>query len=140
MTGLRALQRVVASSLCCLALVLAASPAVSAQALTAAGASAGVPQPIIDAARGGNCVEVPAVMRRDHPDLLRHQRDLTLREGIRTPRHSLKECVTCHANAKTGSVLGASGFCQSCHDYASVRIDCFGCHSAKPKLAYGAQS
>ena len=138
MTGLPAARRAIASSLCCLALLWGAGPAASAQASTAGG-SAGVPQPIIEKARSGPCVEDPAVMRRDHPDLLGHQRDRTMREGIRTPRHSLKQCIACHANANTDSVIGEHGFCQSCHDYVSVRIDCFRCHSAKPKLSYGAK-
>ena len=96
-------------------------------------------KPVIDIANPGKCVEDTATMRREHPDMLRHQRDLTMHEGIRTRKHSLKECVECHASAKTGSVLGAKGFCQSCHDYASVRIDCFACHASKPKLASGAR-
>jgi hypothetical protein len=77
-------------------------------------------------------------MRREHPDMLKHQRDLTMHEGIRTRAHSLKECVQCHASAKTGSVLGKNGFCQSCHEYASVTIDCFSCHASKPKRIAGA--
>ena len=97
-----------------------------------------VPKPVIDIDKPGKCVEDTATMRRDHPDMLRHQRDLTMHEGIRTRAHSLKECVECHASAKTGSVLGEKGFCQSCHDYASVRIDCFGCHASKSKFASGA--
>ena len=102
-------------------------------------ASDRVPKPVIDIANPGKCVEDTAAMRREHPDMLKHQRDLTMHEGIRTRKHSLKECVECHASAKTGSVLGAKGFCQSCHDYASVRIDCFSCHASKPKLATGAK-
>jgi len=98
-----------------------------------------VPKPVIDIANPGKCVEDTATMRREHPDMLKHQRDLTMHDGIRTKKHSLKECVECHASAKTGSVLGEKGFCQSCHDYASVRIDCFACHASKPKLAMGAK-
>jgi hypothetical protein len=98
-----------------------------------------VPRPVIDIDKPGKCVEDTATMRREHPDMLKHQRDLTMHEGIRTRKHSLKECVECHASAKTGSVLGVKGFCQSCHDYASVRIDCFSCHASKPKLAMGAK-
>ena len=52
-----------------------------------------------------------------------------MREGIRSTRFSLKGCVECHAAAKTGSVLGEDGFCASCHAYASVKIDCFECHT-----------
>lgn len=98
-----------------------------------------VPQPVVDIARPGECVEAAQTMRREHPDLLRRQRDQTLREGIRTPKYSLNRCVECHASTKTGSVLGAKGFCQSCHDYASVKIECFDCHASRPKLAAGAK-
>jgi len=79
--------------------------------------------------RGGNCVAPVAEMRRDHMKMLFHQRDLTMRQGVREPRFSLKGCVDCHASRKTGSVLGKEGFCASCHEYAAVKIDCFECHS-----------
>jgi len=102
-------------------------------------ASGRVPKPVIDIDKPGKCVEDTATMRREHPDMLRHQRDLTVHEGIRTRQHSLKECVSCHASTKTGSVLGEKGFCQSCHDYASVKLDCFSCHASKPKGAAGAK-
>jgi hypothetical protein len=46
--------------------------------------------------------------------------------------------VQCHASKTTGSVLGGKGFCQSCHAYAGVTLDCFECHAAKAKLAGGA--
>ena len=101
-------------------------------------ASERVPKPVIDIARPGKCVEDTATMRREHPDMLKHQRDLTMHEGIRTQQHSLKECISCHASTKTGSVLGHNGFCQSCHEYASVKIDCFNCHASKPKRIAGA--
>ena len=100
-------------------------------------ASDRVPKPVIDIARPGKCVEDRATMVREHPDMLKHQRELTMHEGIRTKKYSLKECVGCHASTKTGSVLGAKGFCQSCHEYASVTIDCFNCHASKPKRASG---
>jgi hypothetical protein len=77
-------------------------------------------------------VEATEVMRRDHMKLLLHQRDRTMREGIRTRQHSLAGCVECHASKKTGSVLGEGGFCQGCHSYAGVKLDCFECHAAKP--------
>lgn len=96
-------------------------------------ATDGVPRPTIDIAKPGRCVEDVAVMRRAHGSMLNHQRDLTMRQGIRAGRHSLNECVGCHASATTGSVLGEKGFCQSCHDYVGVKLDCFGCHAAKPK-------
>ena len=89
-------------------------------------------KPVVVIERPGQCVEATEVMRRDHMKLLAHQRDRTVREGIRTRQHSLSGCVECHASRKTGSVLGERGFCQSCHVYAGVRLDCFECHAAKP--------
>jgi hypothetical protein len=56
-----------------------------------------------------------------------------MHEGIRTRQYSLKNCINCHADPKTNSVLGEDGFCQSCHSYASVTIDCFSCHSSAPE-------
>jgi len=80
--------------------------------------------------KGDKCVEPTEVMRRDHMKFILHQRDKTMHEGIRTTRHSLTNCVDCHADTKTGSVLGKEGFCESCHAYAAVKIDCFECHSS----------
>jgi hypothetical protein len=101
-------------------------------ALAATPAPTRVPLPAIEAGAGERCVEDTAFMRRNHMELLRHQRDLTVREGIRTTRHSLANCVTCHASQKTGRVTGANGFCASCHSYAGVTLDCFECHADKP--------
>jgi len=79
--------------------------------------------------RGEACVAPTGEMRRDHMKLLLHQRDRTLRQGVRETRFSLKSCVDCHASRETGSVLGKEGFCSSCHTYAAVSIDCFECHT-----------
>ena len=69
-------------------------------------------------------------MRRRHMDLLKHQRDDTLRAGVRNGNYSLKACIACHASQKTQSVNAEAGnFCQSCHAYAAVKIDCFECHT-----------
>jgi len=88
-----------------------------------------VPLPVVKIEKGEACVAPVAEMRRDHMKMLFHQRDRTMREGVRTTRFSLKNCIECHASAKTGSVLGEEGFCSSCHAYASVKIDCFECHT-----------
>jgi hypothetical protein len=77
------------------------------------------------------CVEPTEVMRRDHMKFILHQRDETMHRGIRTSKHSLKNCVDCHADPVTGSVLGKDGFCATCHQYAAVTIDCFSCHTDK---------
>lgn len=90
-----------------------------------------VPLPAVKIYQGDRCVEPTEVMRRDHMKFILHQRDETMHRGIRTSKHSLKECVNCHADPKTGSVLGQDGFCASCHTYAAVSIDCFTCHTDK---------
>ena len=126
--GIGAYTGGIARAICLLALLLP----------ILAHASDRVPKPVINIDKPGKCVEDTATMRREHPDMLKHQRDLTVHDGIRTRAHSLRECVGCHASKETGTVLGEKGFCQSCHDYASVKIDCFDCHASKPKLATGA--
>ena len=85
--------------------------------------------PKIKIERGEACVAPTGAMRRDHMKMLLQQRDRTLRQGLREPRFSLKNCVDCHASRATGSVLGKDGFCSSCHTYASVSMDCFECHT-----------
>ena len=94
--------------------------------------------PVIRIERPGQCVEPTAVMRRDHMKLILHQRDLTMQRGIRTSKHSLKNCIDCHASSKTNTVLGKDGFCESCHTYAAVQMDCFECHSPSPRPAASA--
>lgn len=89
-----------------------------------------VAQPAIIIEKEGECVEPTDVMRRDHMKFILHQRDKTMHQGIRTEKYSLKNCVNCHANSKTNSVIGKDGFCSSCHSYASVSIDCFSCHTS----------
>ena len=87
--------------------------------------------PALDPARAGPCVEDPKLMRRLHMEFLKHDRDDTVRRGIRPVKHSLSACVGCHASAKDGRVLGSERhFCQGCHTYAAVKLDCFDCHAA----------
>jgi hypothetical protein len=83
-------------------------------------AIAGAPKPTIKIENPGQCIAPAAEMRRNHMDMLKHQRDRTLRQGIRGEKASLNECVNCHASKTTGSVLGKDGFCQECHSYAAA--------------------
>ena len=94
------------------------------------------PQPAMDAARAGTqCVEPADLMRRYHMAFLKHQRDDTVRGGVRGAKHSLRGCIDCHANVQTRSVAQAEGnFCVSCHSYAAVKIDCFECHTSKARV------
>lgn len=133
MAGKRAFRRAIASSLCAVALMLTVGPVAWAQKKELSSVSGRVPQPVIEPARGGQCVEDPAFMRRNHMQLLKHQRDETVHGGVRAAKYSLKACIDCHASKATGSVTVANtNFCQSCHSYAAVKIDCFECHASKP--------
>ena len=97
----------------------------------ASGKSGRVPVPTVNVTQGEQCVEPTDDMRRNHMTYIMHQRDKTMHQGIRTTKHSLKNCVDCHADPKTNSVVGKDGFCSSCHQYAAVTIDCFSCHTDK---------
>lgn len=87
--------------------------------------------------KGDKCVADTDFMRRYHMQMLTHQRDDTVHEGIRTKRFSLKECIDCHAvNGPDGTpvtVESPKHFCRTCHDYAAVSIDCFQCHASRPE-------
>jgi len=106
-----------------------------------ASADKGVPAPVIPRGEGERCVEDTDFMRRNHMNLLMHQRDDTVLRGIRSKQHSLKECVSCHAvegaDAVAVSFSSEKHFCRSCHDYAAVDIDCFECHASRPDTAAG---
>jgi len=97
----------------------------------------GVPLPVIPRGQGDNCVGDTQFMRLNHMTVLRHQRDETMRQGIRGKQYSLKECVNCHAvlgpDATPVTVASPKHFCRSCHDYAAVNIDCFQCHASRPE-------
>jgi hypothetical protein len=100
-------------------------------------AFAGAPLPDIPKGKGDKCVEDTEYMRKNHMELLFHQRDNTMHRGIRTKKHSLKECINCHAvyddNGQPVSFRDSRHFCVQCHEYASVSIDCFDCHASKPE-------
>jgi len=80
------------------------------------------------------CVEPTADMRRNHMNYLLHQRDETVHEGIRTKQHSLEKCINCHVPEGDDAPRHSSEehFCNSCHSYAAVNIDCFQCHADRP--------
>ena len=93
-----------------------------------------VPKPTLEQGKGDKCVEDTEFMRKNHMKLLLHQRDETVHKGIRTKKYSLQNCIECHASQKTNSVTGSDqNFCQSCHSYTAVKLDCFECHATKPK-------
>lgn len=117
-----------------LLLVLAAALIMSAPASAADPVK---PELKINRSKADQCVEPSDVMRKDHMKFLLHQRDETMHNGIRTKKYSLKECINCHANKDDAGnyipVTAEGEFCQSCHSYASVKLDCFECHATKPR-------
>lgn len=108
----------------------------------ASAADVPVPHPA-KAFKGEQCVEPVDVMRRNHMTFLMHQRDETLREGIRGKKYSLNQCIDCHAvtspDVAGGKVRTLKPFCAECHAYAAVSIDCFQCHTgaAVPDMKSG---
>ena len=84
------------------------------------------------------CVEPTEFMRKNHMDLLIHQRDKTVHQGIRTSKHSLVGCIACHAEREAdGSFIAIDAedqFCQNCHAAVAVDMDCFQCHATKPEV------
>jgi len=114
--------------------------------LLAAPAQAGevpLPKPA-KAFKGEQCVEPVSVMRRNHYEFLKHQRDETLREGIRGKKYSLNQCIDCHAvtspDVAGGKVRTLKPFCSECHSYAAVSIDCFQCHNGAVQPGIGPQA
>lgn len=100
-----------------------------------ASAVAEVAHPVIPKGKGERCVADTSVMRRNHMQLLKHQRDETMHNGIRTERFSLVGCMNCHAyvNSQPVSIKDERHFCNVCHQYAAVKIDCFECHASTPQ-------
>lgn len=100
---------------------------------------AGTPFPTIHEPEGEGvkCVQPEDEMRRNHMKYIMHQRDKTMREGIRTEKYSLSGCIDCHveadANGQVAEHDSKEHFCNGCHEYASVQIDCFQCHADKPQ-------
>lgn len=83
------------------------------------------------------CVRDTPFMRRNHFELIKHQRDITVHEGIRKTDDSLHGCVSCHARkdaqGKYVPVNAPGEFCAECHEEVAVELPCFSCHSAVPQ-------
>jgi len=89
-----------------------------------------------DFAKTGKCVRDTAFMRRNHMELLKHKRDITMHKGVRTKDSSLQNCINCHVTKdEAGTAIKVSNpkhFCASCHKYVAVKLDCFECHRSTP--------
>ncbi len=95
--------------------------------------------PHIPKGKGEQCVAETDFMRRNHMDLLKHDRDLTMYKGLREIDFSLKGCIECHSvQDEKGTALTVKDerhFCRACHDFAAVKMDCFQCHASRPEVA-----
>lgn len=90
--------------------------------------------------KGEQCVEDTEYMRSHHFETVLHQRDKTVIEGIRTTKHSLKNCIDCHITPNADGQYARytnkeEHFCATCHTYTAVKIDCFDCHADRPEIA-----
>ena len=100
------------------------------------------------AVQGTHCVVKDTLdMRKNHFKYILHRRAETARLGERWSKKtvmgnfSLERCINCHARDAKGNPVKywlANGkinpkhFCQTCHNYVAVKIDCFSCHQATP--------
>lgn len=81
------------------------------------------------------CIEGKEFMRTQHMELLRDWRNSVVRDGRRIyvatdgKQYNMSmqnTCMECHSNKEE--------FCDVCHEYASVKPDCWTCH-VDPKEA-----
>jgi len=104
--------------------------------LTSTIVMAEVPSPTIPKGNAEKCVKPTGEMRVNHMNYILHQRDETMYDGIRTEQFSFKKCINCHTvKDEAGKVVTYKDerhFCNSCHTYAAVKIDCFDCHASTP--------
>jgi predicted CXXCH cytochrome family protein len=111
---------------------LAFAPVTAAEVESSGFGSVAIPQP--DKPDNANeCVAPVEVMRREHMNLLLHQRDATVLDGERDGKYSLVGCMDCHNPAESAETAirypDPQHFCAGCHLYTSVQIDCFECHA-----------
>jgi hypothetical protein len=106
------------------ALVLMAAPLVYAVIALAARPRAETPY-LEPATPNTTCILPKQRMRYDHMKYLRSLRDDVLRDGKTQALTAAKpgglgSCKGCHRSRER--------FCDRCHEAATVRLDCFGCH------------
>lgn len=78
------------------------------------------------AAPNTTCILPKPTMRYEHMNHLKDLRDQVVRTGNReqlagSRAQGLTACRACHAHREQ--------FCDRCHQQASVRLDCFDCHT-----------
>jgi hypothetical protein len=99
------------------------------------GSSDEAPKPTVLTAKGDKCIESAAFMRANHMQILDTWRDDVVRnndrihksvehDGLTFDKSLSNTCMDCHSNK--------AEFCDSCHEYSSVRPYCWECH-VEPK-------
>jgi hypothetical protein len=107
--------------------------------------------------QGEHCVRDGNYMARNHFKHIIDRRTETVRKGMRLPtdkpkafdkdgkpltNYSLELCVNCHARDAKGQPVAlktkegkanTKHFCNSCHTYVGVSINCFQCHRGTPR-------
>ena len=68
--------------------------------------AAGTAAPKLDIGKGGRCVEDVQWMRKNHMNLLKHQRDETVHKGVRDTRHSLYRMPYQHPGSQRDCARG----------------------------------
>ena len=102
-------------------------------------ALADTPVPVVHEPEGEGvkCIHPEDEMRRNHMNYILHERDETMHEGIRNEPASLAGCIDCHVtpdeNGEIARYDSEQHFCNACHQYAAVQIDCFQCHADRPQ-------
>jgi hypothetical protein len=80
------------------------------------------------------CIEPTAFMRSSHMELINSWRTAVVREGERVYIASdgrkvtmslSQNCLGCHSNKEQ--------FCDTCHNYAAVKPNCWSCHNVPPE-------
>ena len=83
------------------------------------------------------CIHPEDEMRRNHMNYILHERDETMHEGIRNEPESLANCIDCHVTpnekGEIADIHSDEHFCNACHQYTAVQIDCFQCHADRPQ-------
>lgn len=84
-----------------------------------------------------HCVRETGFMRRNHMELIKHRRDMTVHRGVRSAGDGLAQCIDCHvgydAQRQPVPVHTEGQFCSDCHRFAAVSVDCFDCHADVPR-------
>lgn len=130
------MSRAVAVALMLLVLIFGSGFALAPAYAQEAARVSRTPLPVVPKGQGKHCIRPTAFMRRYHMTMLLHQREVTVRQGVLGSDFSIEKSITCHvvkgADGKPVTFASPKHFCNSCHSYVAVKIDCFDCHASTP--------